>query len=131
MRHSTGLTVLLVSLTRLLPDKHCAITPTRHLICIVRADYYGTGRVIDALDFYIDSVQPSSKIGVGMSVWQTTPDQDGFIARCDDVEPADICEPANVCSSAVDKIICCCPARTVSTHCAAVGLPKLTCLQCH
>ena len=44
--------------------------------------YYGTGRVIDALDFYLDSVQPPSKLGVGMSVWQATPDQDGFIARC-------------------------------------------------
>ena len=29
--------------------------------------YYGTDRVIDALDFYLDSVQPPSKIGVGMS----------------------------------------------------------------
>ena len=44
--------------------------------------YFGTARVLDALDFYMNAVKPASKVGIGMShLGRAVEAEDGFIAR--------------------------------------------------
>ena len=53
---------------------------TRAKLVQMDSYYYGSGRVLDALDFYVDRVPPE-KLGIGMSSAEPTPTVDGFVAR--------------------------------------------------
>jgi len=54
--------------------------------------YFGTARVIDALDFYMNAVKPASKVGIGMSHLSAHPSEDGFIARFHALRALDVKE---------------------------------------